>query len=78
MGSLPEIAIGFVIGVFGWLLKDKINGVKEIDQKLSLKLDDLTKMVYELTASVKGIEDMSRRVARLEDQVTRLIEHEKR
>jgi len=78
MGSLPEIAIGFVIGVFGWLLKDKINGVKEIDQKLSLKLDELHKMVYDLGLAVKGIEDVSRRVARLEDQVMKLIENDKR
>jgi len=76
--SLPELAIGFLIGVFGWLLKDKINGVKEIDQKLSSKLDDLMKMVYDLAASVKAIEDVSRRVSRLEDQVSRIFEHDKR
>jgi uncharacterized protein YoxC len=78
MGSLPEIAIGFMIGVFGWLLKEKINGVKEIDQKLSSKLDDLMKMVYDLAISVKAIEDVSRRVSRLEDQMVRLFEHDKR
>ena len=59
--SLPELAIGFMIGVFGWLLKDKINGVKEIDQKLSSKLDDLMKMVYDLAASVKAIETVGKK-----------------
>ena len=74
MENIPELVIGFLIGAFGWLLKDKINGVKEIDQKLSLKLDDLMEMLYELKASVHAIEDISRRVSRLEDQVAKLAE----
>jgi len=72
--SIPQLFIGMIIGVVGWLLKDKINGVKEIDQKLNTKLDELHKMIYDLGLAVKGIEDVSRRVARLEDQVLKLIE----
>ena len=74
--NLPELCIGVVIGIFAWLIKDKINGVKEIDQKLGLKLDELHRMVYDLGLAVKGIEDVSRRVARLEDQVLKLIEND--
>ena len=66
MEHLPELLLGLFIGTIGWLVKDKMAGVKEIDLKLSDKIDKLLEMVYELRGAVKGIEDLTERVSRLE------------
>jgi len=70
--NLPEILFSIVVGVFAWFLKDKMAGVKEIDMKLSDKIDRLLEMVWELKASVKGIDDLNSRISRVEHRIESL------
>lgn len=70
--NLPEIVVGIVVAMFGWFLKDKMAGVKEIDQKLSDKIDKLLEMVYELKAAVRGIDDLTSRMSRVEHRLESL------
>jgi DNA repair ATPase RecN len=80
MQNLPEIVVGIVVAMFGWFLKDKMAGVKEIDMKLSDKIDKLLEMVYELKAAIKGIDDLTSRMSRVEDRLENLesLNREKR
>lgn len=80
MQNLPEIVVGIVVAMFGWFLKDKMAGVKEIDMKLSDKIDKLLEMVYELKAAIKGIDDLTSRMSRVEDRLESLeaLNREKR
>lgn len=80
MQNLPEIVVGIFVAMFGWFLKDKMAGVKEIDMKLSDKIDKLLEMVYELKAAIKGIDDLTSRMSRVEDRLESLeaLNREKR
>jgi hypothetical protein len=70
--NLPEILFSIAVGVFAWFIKDKMAGVKEIDMKLSEKIDKLLEMVWELKASVKGIDDLNSRISRVENRLESL------
>jgi DNA repair ATPase RecN len=72
MQNLPEIIVGTVVAMFVWFLKDKMAGVKEIDMKLSDKIDKLLEMVYELKAAIKGIDDLTNRMSRAEQRIDSL------
>jgi hypothetical protein len=72
MQNIPEIIFTIVVGIFAWFLKDKMAGVKEIDMKLSDKIDRLLEMVWELKASVKGIDDLNSRISRVEHRIESL------
>jgi DNA repair ATPase RecN len=72
MEHLPEIVLGLFVGTIGWFIKDKMAGVKEIDQKLSDKIDKLLEMVFELKAAIKGIDDLTNRMSRAEHRLERL------
>lgn len=80
MQHLPELIFTVIVGVFAWFLKDKMAGVKEIDQKLSDKIDKLLEMVYELKAAVRGIDDLTSRMSRVEHRLESLeaLNREKR
>jgi hypothetical protein len=66
MENLPSWLIVPTAVILWWLVKDKLAGVKEIDMKLSDKMDKLLEIVYELKAAVRGIEDLNDRVSRIE------------
>ena len=66
MENLPSWLVVPTAVILWFLVKDKLAGVKEIDLKLSDKIDKLLEMVYELRGAVKGIEDLTERVSRLE------------
>ena len=72
MENLPSWLIVPTAVILWFLVKDKLAGVKEIDLKLSDKIDKLLEMVYELKAAVKGIEDLTDRVSRLEARQSEL------
>ena len=72
MENLPSWLIVPTAVILWFLVKDKLAGVKEIDLKLSDKIDKLLEMVYELKAAVKGIEDLTDRVSRLEARQTEI------
>ena len=72
MEHLPELILGLFVGTIGWLVKDKMAGVKEIDMKLSDKIDKLLEMVYELKAAIKGIDDLTNRMNRAEQRLESL------
>jgi len=76
MEHLPELMLGLFVGTIGWLVKDKMAGVKEIDQKLSDKIDKLLEMVFELKAAIKGIDDLTNRMSRAEHRLD-ILERDK-
>lgn len=72
MENLPSWLIVPTAVILWFLVKDKLAGVKEIDMKLSDKIDKLLEMVYELKAAIKGIDDLTDRVSRLEARQSEL------
>jgi DNA repair ATPase RecN len=72
MENLPSWLIVPTAVILWFLVKDKLAGVKEIDMKLSDKIDKLLEMVYELKAAVKGIDDLSNRMNRAENRLDSL------
>jgi DNA repair ATPase RecN len=72
MDNLPSWLIVPTAVILWFLVKDKLAGVKEIDQKLSDKIDKLLEMVYELKAAVKGIDDLTNRMNRAEQRIDSL------
>jgi DNA repair ATPase RecN len=72
MENLPSWLIVPTAVILWFLVKDKLAGVKEIDMKLSDKIDKLLEMVYELKAAVKGIDDLTNRMSRAENRLDSL------
>jgi len=72
MDNLPSWLIVPTAVILWFLVKDKLAGVKEIDQKLSDKIDKLLEMVYELKAAIKGIDDLTNRMNRAEQRLESL------
>ena len=72
MDNLPSWLIVPSAVILWFLVKDKLAGVKEIDQKLSDKIDKLLEMVYELKAAIKGIDDLTNRMNRAEQRLESL------
>ena len=69
MENLPSWLVVPTAVILWFLVKDKLAGVKEIDLKLSDKIDKLLEMVYELKGAVKGIDDLNSRITRLEHRI---------
>jgi hypothetical protein len=72
MDNLPSWLIVPTAVILWFLVKDKLAGVKEIDMKLSDKIDKLLEMVYELKGAVKGIDDLTNRMSRAEQRIDSL------
>jgi len=76
LNSLPDILISILIGGCGWLIMDKLAGVKEVDTALGKKLDELIGMFHELRASLlvmgSGVESIKKDIVRLENRIENL------
>lgn len=76
LNNIPDILISVLIGGCGWLIVDKLAGVKEVDTALGKKLDELIDMFHELRASLlvmgSGVESIKKDIARLENRIETL------
>lgn len=76
LNSLPDILISILIGGCGWLIMDKLAGVKEVDTALGKKLDELIDMFHDLRASLmvmgSGVESLKKDISRLENRIETL------
>ena len=76
LNNIPDILISILIGGCGWLIMDKLAGVKEVDTALGKKLDELIGMFHELRASLlvmgSGVESIKKDITRLENRIETL------
>lgn len=76
LNNIPDILISILIGGCGWLIVDKLAGVKEVDTALGKKIDELIGMFHELRASLlvmgSGVESIKKDLIRLENRIENL------
>jgi len=76
LNNIPDILVSILIGGCGWLIMDKLAGVKEVDTALGKKIDELIGMFHELRASLlvmgSGVESIKKDIIRLENRIENL------
>lgn len=69
MDRILTIVVGFFIGIFGYLIKDKLGKVEKVENRVGQKIDQIFEKISNIEKKVVEINSLRDTVVRLEARI---------